>query len=123
MTDATATAEPAAAALPAEAAPLIHHHITPVTLYYKIFGLLMVLTVVTVLISRIDLGFMNIVMAVTIATIKATVVALFFMHLKYSAKVTWVAAAAGVIWLCVMLALTLADVLSRTWIPTPEAWL
>ncbi len=112
-----------AEAIPAESAPLINHHISPVTLYYKIFGLLMILTVITVAIARVDLGFMNIVMAVTIATLKATVVALFFMHLKYSAKVTWVAAAAGAIWLCVMLALTLADVLSRTWIPTPEAWL
>lgn len=102
---------------------LIHHHISPVSLYYKVFGALMVLTVITVAVARVDFGFLNVIVAITIATIKATIVALFFMHLKYSAKVNWVAAAAGAIWLGIMIALTLSDVLSRSWLPPPESWL
>ena len=105
------------------AADQIHHHISPVSLYMKVFGALMILTVLTVLVAEVDLGFMNIFVAVSIAVVKATVVALFFMHLKYSAKITWVAAAAGAIWLVIMLALTLSDIMSRSWIPYPDSWL
>ena len=60
----------------------IHHHISPVSTYIKVFVTLMVLTLVTVLIATVDLGFMNTFVAVTIAVIKATVVVLWFMHLQ-----------------------------------------
>ena len=101
----------------------IHHHISPISTYIKVFATLMVLTIITVYIATVDLGLMNTFVAVTIAVIKATVVVLWFMHLKYSAKITWVAAGAGFIWLVVMLALTMSDVLSRSWIPYPDSWL
>jgi cytochrome c oxidase subunit IV len=47
-------------------------------------GALMVLTVITVLATKIDLGGnINLALAMAIAAIKATLVVLFFMHLKY----------------------------------------
>lgn len=47
-------------------------------------GALMVLTVVTVLATKIDLGGnINLALAMAIAAVKATLVVLFFMHLKY----------------------------------------
>ena len=55
---------------------------------------LLVLTALTVWVSRIDLGTLNIVVALAVASVKATLVALFFMHLKYEDKfqtVIWVA--------------------------------
>ena len=52
-------------------------------LYKKIFLLLMVLTTVTVLISLVHLGMLNIPIALAIAGFKASVVALYFMHLKH----------------------------------------
>ena len=48
------------------------------------WGTLMVLTVVTVLATKIDLGAnLNLLLAMVIATVKATLVCLYFMHLRY----------------------------------------
>ena len=47
-------------------------------------GTLLLLTIVTVLATKIDLGSsLNLAVAMVIAVIKATLVVLFFMHLKY----------------------------------------
>jgi cytochrome c oxidase subunit IV len=46
-------------------------------------GALLALTVLTVTVSRIDLGEWNVVVALAVACTKAALVALFFMHLKY----------------------------------------
>ncbi len=52
--------------------------------YFKVFASLMMLTVVTVLVSRVHLGAVgNIVVGMAIATVKASMVALIFMHLWY----------------------------------------
>jgi cytochrome c oxidase subunit 4 len=59
-----------------------HAHESHDLLYKKIFGLLMVLTTITVLIALVHLGFLNIPIALAIAATKASVVALYFMHLK-----------------------------------------
>jgi len=101
----------------------IHHHISPISTYFKVFLTLMVLTFITVWIAEKDLGILNTFVAITIAVVKGTVVVLWFMHLKYSSKITWVAAGAGFIWLAVMLSITMSDLLSRSWIGPPESWL
>ena len=101
----------------------IHHHISPLSTYIKVFLTLMVLTILTVWVSGQDLGILNTFVAVSIAVVKGTVVVLWFMHLKYSSKITWVAAGAGFIWLAVMLSLTLSDLMSRSWIGPAESWL
>lgn len=49
-------------------------------------GVLVFLTVTTVVTSRIDLGTFNIVLALSIAGLKATLVALYFMHLRYEGR-------------------------------------
>ena len=53
-----------------------------------------------------------------IAACKALLVILFFMHVRYSSRLTWVFVGAGFFWLMILLSLTLADVLSRRWLPT-----
>lgn len=60
----------------------VHPHIAPWKLYAGIFGVLIVLTVITVAISRVDLGAANLAVAIIVATIKASLVVTFFMHLK-----------------------------------------
>ena len=52
-----------------------------------ILGLLLVLTAVTIGISTIDLGKLNIWAALLIAATKCSLVVLFFMHLKYENRV------------------------------------
>lgn len=47
-------------------------------------GALLLLTIVTVLATKVDLGAnLNLALAMVIAVVKATLVVLFFMHLKY----------------------------------------
>jgi len=94
-------------------------HILPRSLYFGIFGLLMVLTVITVAAAFVDLGNMNIVVAIGIAIVKATFVILFFMHVKYSSKLTWVVVGAGVFWLLILLSLLMLDYASRGWMMAP----
>jgi cytochrome c oxidase subunit 4 len=64
-------------------------HQTHVLSYSKlalVLGILIGLTSITVIVSRIDLGVLNIWIAIMIAAIKSSFVLLFFMHLKYESK-------------------------------------
>lgn len=50
--------------------------------YIAVWAGLLGLTAMTIGGSRLDLGYLNVVVALLIATLKATLVCLFFMHLK-----------------------------------------
>ena len=77
------------------------------------------MTLATAGAAFIDLGGnLNTVVAMLIAACKALLVILFFMHVRYSSRLTWVFVGAGFFWLMILLSLTLADVLSRRWLPT-----
>jgi cytochrome c oxidase subunit 4 len=91
-------------------------HILPTRVYYTIFAILLLCTYLTWQIAYFDLGPLNIVAALGIAVFKAVLVALFFMHAKYSTRLTWVVAIAGVFWLGILLALTMGDYLTRGWV-------
>jgi len=57
-------------------------------IYVKVFGALLLLTALTVAISRIHLGESgNVIVGLAIAAAKAVLVGLFFMHLKWDVKV------------------------------------
>ena len=64
-----------------------HHgisHIASIKVLLGTGGALLVLTLVTVLATKVDFGTnINLAVAMLIAVIKATLVVLFFMHLKY----------------------------------------
>lgn len=94
----------------------MREHIVSPRIYYAIFIALVVLTVATWSIAKIDLGRMNAVVALTIAVIKATLVVLYFMHVRYSSRLTWVFVGAGFFWLAIMVALTLSDYMTRGWL-------
>ena len=66
-----------------------HPHTIEKSTYLKILIALIVLTAITVAVSRVDFGVWNLVVAMLVASIKAGLVTLFFMHLKYENKVTW----------------------------------
>lgn len=48
-----------------------------------VLAVLLFLTYVTVAVSRINLGYFNVVVALALATTKSLFVIMFFMHLKY----------------------------------------
>jgi len=84
--------------------------------YIAIGATLIVLTMVTAEVALINLGPFNPVVALLIATIKATLVVLFFMHVKgASEKLTAAVVVSGFFFLLILLALSLADFLTRSW--------
>ena len=94
---------------------MTNEHIVSPRLYLAVFLALMLGTAATVWAARFDLGHLNIVVAMVLAVCKATLVVLYFMHLRYGSKLTWVFAAAGVLWLVLLIGLTMADILTRHW--------
>ncbi|HLL75544.1 MAG TPA: cytochrome C oxidase subunit IV family protein [Pyrinomonadaceae bacterium] len=96
-------------------------HIVSKTVYFLIFGALMVLTVLTVVAANFDLGneAINTSIALTIAVAKAVLVILYFMHVRYSPRLTWVVVVSGFLWLFIMIALTMSDYLTRGWSQLP----
>jgi len=96
-------------------------HIVSRTVYFAIFGALMVLTAVTVLAATVDFGneVINTSIALAIAVTKAVLVILFFMHVRHSSRLTWVVIAGGFLWLFIMIALTMSDYLTRGWSALP----
>lgn len=91
------------------------HHRASIVTYFAVFATLMVLTILTVWVSRIDLGEMNTVVAMAVAIVKATVVILWFMHVIHSPRLTWVVVMAAFLWLAVLFVLTFSDYLTRGW--------
>ena len=91
------------------------HHRSSLLSYFVVFATLMILTIVTVWVSRIDLGTLNTAVAMAIAIIKATVVILWFMHVIHSPRLTWIVVIASFLWLAVMFVLFFSDYLTRGW--------
>jgi cytochrome c oxidase subunit 4 len=94
-----------------ESGPAVH--VEPAGLYVGIFGLLMILTAVTVGAALTDLGPFNTVVALVIACTKMVLVILFFMHVRHSGRLTWATLAAGFFFLALLLLMTLSDYLTR----------
>lgn len=59
------------------------HHILPNNVGLRIFITLLVFTVITVAVARVDLGSLNFPVAMLIATVKALLVIFFFMGMEY----------------------------------------
>ena len=97
------------------------HHVLPASTYYKVFGALMVLLVLTLLVYYFDpthlmppaFSWFGIVVAMTVAVIKAVLVMLFFMHVKFSTKLTWIFASASFVFVGIMFLLTMSDYFTR----------
>lgn len=62
-------------------------HIVPYKTYFLVLGALLFFTLLTVLITRIQLGPLNTAAALLIASIKGLIVLLYFMHLKFDQKI------------------------------------
>ncbi|MEW5702321.1 MAG: cytochrome C oxidase subunit IV family protein [Candidatus Zixiibacteriota bacterium] len=88
-------------------------HVTPLRVYLTVGGLLLLLTVVTVLVSQVHLGTWNLVVALTIAAIKASLVAFFFMHLYYDHKFYFVLFLVGVLFLALFIGFSMIDTMRR----------
>jgi cytochrome c oxidase subunit 4 len=89
------------------------HHIVSFETCVKIFGSLLFLTVITVAVSRVDLGPFNFSVAMLIATLKAALVVMFFMGLKYDSNENRAIFFSSFIFLFIFIFLTFSDLLFR----------
>lgn len=95
-----------------------HAHVPSRKPYFLTFGFLIVMTFVTVLVAKFNLGPLNDVVALTIAVLKGTAVVLFFMHVRHSSKLTKLTVVSGFLWLAFMIFITLSDYWTRGWLDT-----
>ena len=92
-----------------------HHdlyHVAPLSNYFKVFGGLLVCTLLTVMASG-HFGHADVIVAMAIATFKAALVMLFFMHLKYDNMANRVIIASGFFFLLVLFAFSSFDLFTR----------
>jgi cytochrome c oxidase subunit 4 len=96
-------------------------HITPIRHYIAVLAALLVLLALTTWLGFVDLGkylpgpWWNMIFALGIALLKAFLVLLFFMHVKYQSRLTWLFAAAGFIWLSILVGMSMNDYMTRNW--------
>lgn len=88
-------------------------HIVPLGTYLSVAAALMVLTVITVLVAKVDLGGWNVVVALLVAGFKASLVALFFMHLLYDKKIYLLILLTSVLFLVLFMSFTMFDTMTR----------
>lgn len=90
-----------------------HSHMKELTLTFV--GLI-ILTVITVKIAKVDFGSVavNITIAMFIASIKATLVAMYFMHLKWEEKLIVFFAALSIPFVILMVSTMVWDVAEKT---------
>ena len=93
------------------------HHVMSVRFYFVIFLALIVGTILTVIVAKFDLGPFNNIVMLTVACAKALLVVLYFMHVRWSSRLTMVVAASGFFWLLILFTITMADYMSRGWMP------
>jgi cytochrome c oxidase subunit 4 len=89
------------------------HHVLPKDTLFKVFGGLIVLTILTVAVAYVPLGPLTVPVAIGIATAKATLVVLFFMALKYDNPVNALTFTIGIIMVVVFITFTMFDTAFR----------
>src|SRR6476620_1266405 len=86
--------------------------------YLGVFAVLIVGTILTYLVAKVDLDWIfagaNTLVALLIAFTKMACVMLFFMHVRWSPKMIWLAVVSSFFWMAIMFAYTMQDYLTRS---------
>lgn len=91
-------------------------HVVPLWVLAAVFVALLVLTVLTVAVTLVDLGNLNLYVALAIAGLKACLVVLYFMHLRYDRPFHLVVFLGCLGFVVLFIALVLTD--TRAYAPT-----
>jgi cytochrome c oxidase subunit 4 len=86
------------------------HAAIPYRTFVIVWTLLLVLTAITVAVSRLHLGALNIWVALGIASLKSALVIFFFMHLKYEKLLFKLFLLGALVTLATFIGLTFFDV-------------
>jgi cytochrome c oxidase subunit IV len=85
------------------------HVVSPLILL-GVFAVLMVLTILTVAVTKIDLGYnANLALALAIAVVKAVLVVMYFMHLRYDSIFYTAIVVACLVFIGVFIGMTIID--------------
>jgi len=90
-----------------------NHHVMSYRTLSLVWVTLLILTGVTVWVSTIHLGFLNVAAALLIASSKAAVVVAFFMHLKYENTLLKLMVLIAFVILAIFIGFTFFDVAYR----------
>ncbi|MBX3374017.1 MAG: cytochrome C oxidase subunit IV family protein [Phycisphaeraceae bacterium] len=84
-------------------------HVAPLRALIGTGAALLVLTWLTVAVTRVDLGELNIFVALGVATVKAGLVMLFFMHLRWDRPFNAIVCIGSIAFVALMIAFTILD--------------
>lgn len=98
----------------------VHHHISPIPVYLAIFSALLVLTVLTVIVSYLNLGAIALPIAMAVALVKAGLVVGYFMHLKFENRFYSAIFFGSVFFLFLLFAFTFIDLETRGAVVTSQ---
>ncbi len=84
-------------------------HAVPIAYLLGTFALLMLLTGLTVGVTYVDLGPLNIWVALLVAVVKAGLVAMFFMHLRWDSPFNGIILIASLLFVAIFMGITLLD--------------
>ncbi len=93
--------------------------IIPTSTNVVVCGTLLLLTLATTVLGRMNLDPFNLVIALAIAAGKAFMIALWFMHLRVNRGLMPVVAIGGLVWLLIFLLGSMDDYMTRTWLSVP----
>ena len=88
-------------------------HVVAGALFFKVLAALLVLTILTVAVSRVDFGSANLFIAMAIAAVKASLVMTFFMHLKWDTAINNIVIISSFLFLSLLFIFTLSDIATR----------
>ncbi len=94
--------------------PSTEDHILSYKQLLGVLGVLFLMTMITILASRIDLGRLNIWIALMIASIKSSFVLLYFMHLKYENKIFVITFLMTIFFVAILIGFMFWDIAYRT---------
>jgi cytochrome c oxidase subunit 4 len=89
------------------------HHISPVRVYWVVFGALLTFTGLTYAVSFADLGPAALPVAMLVACVKASLVCVFFMHLKYDERFNILAFLSSFFFMFIFFGFTMMDLMTR----------
>jgi len=81
----------------------------PLSWLLGVWALLLILTALTVVASRVDLGALNIWIALGIATLKAVLVLLIFMHMLYERPINFIVLGTALLFVFLFISVVLLD--------------
>ena len=85
------------------------HHVTSPMLLLGVYGALLAATVLTVGVTLVDLGDLNIWVALLIAVVKAALVAMYFMHLRWDSPFNGAILILSLVFVAVFIGFTIMD--------------